>query len=428
MTMPDFRLPDLGEGLTEAEVICWQVQVGEYVEIDQIVAEVETAKAVVEVPIPFAGRVSALHAEPGAVVTVGAPLISVAAEAERLPEPPAQAAAGSGSVLIGYGTSAAPRRPRRGTPASQVATATATATTASKAAAATTAEGAPARPGPVPVISPLVRKLARDGGLDLTRITGTGPMGLIRRHDVMQALAAPRSSVNSQEPDEIRRPIRGARKALADKLTRSRREIPEATVWVDADATGLLAVRAALNARTPEAPVSLLALLARFTILGLRRHPELNAHIDGDEVVLPGHVHLGFAAQTERGLVVPVVRDAHLLSTRELSAALAQRTAAARSGHLTPAEVTGGTITVNNYGVFGVDGSAAIINHPEAAILGLGRIIDRPWAVDGQLAVRKVTELTLTFDHRVCDGGTAGGFLRYIADCVESPVLALGDL
>jgi pyruvate dehydrogenase E2 component (dihydrolipoamide acetyltransferase) len=284
----------------------------------------------------------------------------------------------------------------------------------------------------VPVISPLVRKLARDGGLDLRRITGTGPMGMIRRHDVEQALAAARQSAEptpaiGQEPGEIRRPIRGARKALADKLSRSRREIPEATVWVDADATGLLTARAALNARTPEQPVSLLALLARFAILGLRRYPELNAHIDGDEVVIPRHVHLGFAAQTERGLVVPVVRDAHLLSTRELSAALAQRTAAARSGHLALAEVTGGTITVNNYGVFGVDGAAAIINHPEAAILGLGRIFDRPWVAGGQLAVRKVTELTLTFDHRVCDGGTAGGFLRYIADCVESPVVALGE-
>jgi len=249
---------------------------------------------------------------------------------------------------------------------------------------------------------------------------------------VEQALAATRrpepTSAADPGPGEIRRPIRSVRKAMADKLARSRREIPDATVWVDADATGLLAARTALNTRTPAQPVSLVALLARFAILGLRRYPELNAHIEGEDVVIPRHVHLGFAAQTERGLVVPVIHDAHLLSTRELSAALAQRTGAARSGRLTPAELTGGTITVNNYGVFGVDGSAAIINYPEVAILGLGRIMDRPWAVGGQLAVRKVTELTLTFDHRVCDGATAGGFLRYIADCIESPVLALGDL
>jgi 2-oxoisovalerate dehydrogenase E2 component (dihydrolipoyl transacylase) len=439
MTMPDFLLPDLGEGLTEAEIISWHVKVGDHVEIDQIVAEVETAKAVVELPVPFAGLVSALHGEPGAVVAVGAPLISVAHARSQpgLREPgvvvPRQADEGSGSVLIGYGISEAPRRGRPGAMAGQTAPAPA----AESAAARTDPVPAAARPGPVPVISPLVRKLARDGGLDLASITGTGPMGMIRRHDVEQALAAARESAGPVPPlaraagpetGEIRQPLRGTRKAMADKLTRSRREIPEATVWVDADATGLLAARAALNARAPAQPVSVVALLARFAILALRQYPELNARIEDGDIVIPRHVHLGFAAQTERGLVVPVVRDAHLLSTRELSAALAQRTEAARSGRLAPAELAGGTITVNNYGVFGVDGSAAIINHPEVAILGLGRIIDRPWVVDGQLAVRKVTELTLAFDHRVCDGGIAGGFLRYIADCVESPVLALGEL
>ena len=190
---------------------------------------------------------------------------------------------------------------------------------------------------------------------------------------------------------------------------------------MDVDATGLVEARRALNASDPARPVSLLALLARFAILGLRRYPELNARIEQDEIVVPDHVHLGFAAQTDHGLVVPVVHDAHRLSTRDLSARLAERTAAARERRLAPADLPGGTFTVNNYGVFGVDGSAAIINHPEVAILGMGRIIDRPWVVDGQLAVRKVAELTLAFDHRVCDGGTAGGFLRYVADCVESP-------
>jgi len=440
--MPDFLLPDLGEGLTEAEIISWHVKVGDHVEVDQIVAEVETAKAVVEVPVPFAGLVSALHGEPGAVVAVGAPLISVARARSQpgLREPgvvvPGQADEGSGSVLIGYGISEPPRRGRPGAMADQTVPAPAPAPAAESAAARTDPAPAAARTGPVPVISPLVRKLARDGGLDLARITGTGPMGMIRRHDVEQALAAaresagpvPRATAGEREPAEIRQPLRGTRKAMADKLTRSRREIPEATVWVDADATGLLEARAALNARAPARPVSVVALLARFAILALRQYPELNARIEDGDVVMPRHVHLGFAAQTERGLVVPVVRDAHLLSTRELSAALAQRTEAARSGRLTPAELAGGTITVNNYGVFGVDGSAAIINHPEVAILGLGRIIDRPWVVGGQLAVRKVTELTLAFDHRVCDGGIAGGFLRCIADCVESPVLALGEL
>jgi 2-oxoisovalerate dehydrogenase E2 component (dihydrolipoyl transacylase) len=425
--VPDFLLPDLGEGLEEAEVTAWHVRVGDQVAVDQIVAEVETAKAAVEVPIPFAGTVTALHAEPGTTVPVGAPLISVTT---------AQAAdEASGNVLVGYGTRPARRRargPRRPavsatrTPARADAIAAADAASPGLAAVgAVSPPGvavAPARTpgGPVPVISPIVRKLARQAGLDLARIVGTGPQGLVLRRDVNQAIAT-----RDQPPAEIRIPIRGTRKAAVEKLTRSRREIPEATVWVDADAAGLLAARAELAAQAPQAPVSLLAVAARFAVAGLRRYPELNAHLEDDEIVIPAHVHLGFAAQTERGLVVPVVRNAHLMPARELAAALGRQTAAARSGRLTPADLTGGTFTVNNYGVFGVDGSAAIINHPEVAILGLGRIIDRPWVVDGQLAVRKVTELTLAFDHRVCDGATAGGFLRYVADRVESPALAL---
>jgi pyruvate dehydrogenase E2 component (dihydrolipoamide acetyltransferase) len=289
------------------------------------------------------------------------------------------------------------------------------------------------------VISPLVRKEARDAGLDLASLTGTGPGGVVSRQDVRQAIA---ERVTRQQPaaaaareagpgtgaGERRIPLRGARRAAADKLTRSRREIPEATVWVDVDATALVETRRALNAADPARPVSLLALLARLALLGLRRFPELNARIEADEIIVPERVNLGFAAQTDHGLVVPVVPDAHRLTTRDLSARLAERMAAARERRLAPADLAGGTFTVNNYGVFGIDGSAAIINHPEVAILGMGRVIDRPWVVHGQLAVRKVTELTLAFDHRACDGGTAGGFLRYVADCIESPTTALGDL
>ncbi|MFY9927461.1 MAG: dihydrolipoamide acetyltransferase family protein [Streptosporangiaceae bacterium] len=441
--MPDFLLPDLGEGLEEAEIISWHVQVGDHVDVDQAIVEVETAKAAVEVPVPYAGAVAGIHAAPGAVVAVGQPLITITADepAAGFREPgtftpgPTSAttttavAEPSGNVLIGYGTSAARsgRRATRHTPRRQ---------------AAPVPVIAPARRGPVPVISPLVRKMARDAGLDLASVTGTGPSGLVRREDVRRALAqralaasatpagrtSPARPAAPAEPGEKRIPLRGARRAAADKLARSRREIPEATVWVDVDATGLLAARQALNAGGSRPPVSLLALLARFAVLGLRRYPELNARVDGSDIVLLDHIHLGFAAQTEQGLVVPVVRDAHRLATRDLSAALATLTAAARGGTLTPADLTGGTFTVNNYGVFGVDGSAAIINYPEVAILGLGRVIDRPWVVDGQVAVRKMGELTLAFDHRVCDGGTAGGFLRYVADCIESPITALGDL
>jgi len=436
--VPDFLLPDLGEGLDEAEVIAWRVQVGEHVTVDQVIAEVETAKAVVEVPVPYAGVVARLHAEPGATVSVGQPLITVEvdeqaagfreagvviADAERSDE-------ASGSVLIGYGTTTAPPRGRRGRRRGTVG--------APPARPATPAAPAPAtsdRPRRVAVISPLVRKEARDAGLDLTSVTGTGPAGVVSRRDVRQALAEratrqrpPAAPATPGEEGERRIPLRGARRAAAEKLSRSRREIPEATVWVDVDATGLIEARRALNASDPARPVSLLALLARFAILGLRRYPELNARIEDDEIVVPAQVHLGFAAQTEHGLVVPVVHDAHRLTTRDLSARLAERTAAARERRLAPADLAGGTFTVNNYGVFGVDGSAAIINHPEVAILGMGRVIDRPWVVDGQLAVRKVTELTLAFDHRACDGGTAGGFLRYVADCVESPTAAMGDM
>lgn len=223
--------------------------------------------------------------------------------------------------------------------------------------------------------------------------------------------------------------LKGIRGAVADKLSRSRTEIPDATCWVDADATELMAARAAMNAAGGP-KVSVLALLARICTAALARFPELNSTVDlaAREIVRLPEVHLGFAAQTERGLVVPVVRDAHTRNVDSLGAELARLTEAARTGTLTPAQLTGGTFTLNNYGVFGVDGSTPIINHPEAAMLGVGRIIPKPWVYEGELAVRQVVQLSLTFDHRVCDGGTAGGFLRYVADCVEHPAVLLRTL
>ncbi|HEY3649025.1 MAG TPA: dihydrolipoamide acetyltransferase family protein [Streptosporangiaceae bacterium] len=403
--MPAFLLPDLGEGLTEAEIVTWHVQTGDTVTVDQPIVEVETAKAVVEVPVPFAGRVTALHGQPGDVVAVGQPLLTV--------DP-----ADSGNVLVGYGTSSGHRRRHRATRSSSDSS-------------------VPPRNGRLPVASPLIRQLARSAGVDLTTIRGSGRGGLITRQDVDAAINASQAGPAAvPEPAPavppaggvVRIPIRGQRKSVADKLSRSRREIPEATVWVDVDATEMLRLRAALNADESAPKISLLALLSRFTILALRRHPELNARIEGDEIVMGPSVHLGFAAQTDRGLMVPVVHDAQVHTLEQLAVAVAERTRRARDGTLGPAELTGGTFTVNNYGVFGVDGSAAIINHPEAAILGIGRIIQRPWVVDGQVVPRQMTELTLAFDHRVCDGGTAGGFVRFIADCVESPANALRHL
>ncbi|MFF3397008.1 dihydrolipoamide acetyltransferase family protein [Streptomyces sp. NPDC002659] len=469
----EFKLPDLGEGLTEAEIVRWLVAVGDVVAIDQPVVEVETAKAMVEVPCPYGGVVTARFGEEGTELPVGAPLLTVAVGAADLGGAGGNGSSGSsgssrtadaagsagaaeessGNVLVGYGTGAPAARRRRIRPAGPLASVPAAQAPAPSSAPAPASAAAPAperRPagavavdeavqsGPVPVISPLVRRLAREHAVDLRTLTGSGPDGLILRADVEYAMRtaeapaapapaaeAPASAVTRGE----RIPLRGVRGAVADKLSRSRREIPDATCWVDADATELMAARVSMNAAGGP-KISLLALLARICTAALARHPELNSTVDMDarEIVRLPEVHLGFAAQTERGLVVPVVRNAHSRSAESLSAEFARLTEAARQGTLTPADLTGGTFTLNNYGVFGVDGSTPIINHPEAAMLGVGRIVPKPWVHQGELAVRQVVQLSFTFDHRVCDGGTAGGFLRYVADCVEHPSVLLRSL
>ncbi|MDV6242287.1 dihydrolipoamide acetyltransferase family protein [Rhodococcus opacus] len=405
-----FLLPDLGEGLTEADIAEWKVRVGDTVTVDQVVVEVETAKAAVEVPIPFEGTVISLHGDEGSTLQVGTPLITVSGTPAAHEQHREEERAGSGNVLIGYGTSEDTRRRRRRVGVTRELT-----------------RPEPNRAGVAPrVISPVVRNLARKNGLDLSRLPGSGPGGVINRADVEKALAAP-----PETADEQRIPIKGLRKAVADKLSTSRREIPDATTWVDVDATDLLAARRAVNAALDaDTGVSLMALLARLALAALKQYPELNSTVDTErnEIVRYGHVHLGIAAQTPRGLVVPVIEKADSLTTVELARQLRDTTVLAREGTLPPARLTGGTFTLNNYGVFGVDGSTPIINHPEAAILGVGRIIDKPWVVDGQLAVRKVTQVSLSFDHRVCDGGVAGGFLRLFADYIENPITVLGRL
>lgn len=508
----EFKLPDLGEGLTEAEITRWLVQVGDVVAVDQPVVEVETAKAMVEVPCPYGGVVTARFGEEGAELPVGAPLLTVAVGAPGgggaaafatapapAPEEPAERALqtaaaeeSSGNVLVGYGTAAAPARRRRvrsagsvtrtgsvtktapvaktapvvevapkpaAQPVPQLPVAHEPAGPSTAAGAGTTLPGGVPRPdGPIPVISPLVRKLARENGVELRELTGTGPDGLIMRADVEAAIARARmnghpsptatatataAAVDAQAPvtageetrrpsagAEVRYPLAGIRGLVADKMSRSRREIPEATCWVDADATELLAARAAMNASVKEGggqKISLLALFARISVAALARYPTLNSTVDMEarEVVRLADVHLGFAAQTDRGLVVPVVRNANTRTTESVNTELVRLTESARDGKLTPGELTGGTFTLNNYGVFGVDGSTPIINHPEAAMLGVGRIVPKPWVHQGELAVRNVVQLSLTFDHRVCDGGTAGGFLRFVADCVEQPAVLL---
>lgn len=443
-----FMLPDLGEGLTEAEVVQWHVAAGDEVQVDQIVVTVETAKATVDLPCPYGGRVRTLHGAPGAVLGVGNPLLTIdsgrdlrgedprseylrsedpGSEAKRPAGPERSDATkggagvepGSGNVLVGYGTSEAKRSGRRRvTPGSRPTTA------------------APK------VISPVIRKLARDNGIDLTAMTPTGPGDVIRRADVEAALRtnelgptpqrvtpAP-GAIHADRAGDKRIQLRGVRKAIAEKMTISRREIPEATTWVDVDATALLAAKDEIAAVDAAAGVGLLALLARISVAGLQKFPELNARVDtaAQEIVQLRDINLSFAAQSPRGLVVPVVHGAGEMTTAELATALRELTRLAREGKLTPAQMIGGTFTLNNYGVFGTDGAAPIINYPEAAMLGVGRIIDRPWAHDGHLALRKVGQLGLTFDHRVCDGGTAGGYLRFVADCVEKPTTLLALL
>ncbi|MFH8465140.1 dihydrolipoamide acetyltransferase family protein [Streptomyces sp. NPDC017991] len=478
----EFKLPDLGEGLTEAEIVRWLVQVGDVVAVDQPVVEVETAKAMVEVPCPYGGVVTARYGEEGTELPVGSPLLTVAVGApapgtpdfdaaglgpSALDAPAAGARAaggedeGSGNVLVGYGTQAPPARRRRVRPAAPggrpghrapgPSSGAARAVAPAPATAGGSVDAGRRADGPVPVISPLVRRLARENGLDLRALAGSGPDGLITRADVEHAVRTGASAPAVARPEQspaaapvpatarasgtagprpgTRVPLKGIRGAVADKLSRSRREIPDATCWVDADATELMHARAAMNgAGGPK--VSLLALLARICTAALARFPELNSTVDMEarEVVRLDEVHLGFAAQTERGLVVPVVKGAHTRDAESLSTEFARLTEAARTGTLTPADLTGGTFTLNNYGVFGVDGSTPIINHPEAAMLGVGRIVPKPWVHEGELAVRQVVQLSLTFDHRVCDGGTAGGFLRYVADCVEEPAVLLRTL
>ena len=440
-----FALPDLGEGLTDAELVRWLVAVGDTIAVDQPIAEVETAKSVVEVPSPFAGIVAVCHGEEGETIMVGSPLLEVEEVEARAAEPTAAepVAAGSGQVLVGYGTTDHATARRRGRAALRSGA----------------PAGAPSRV--VPVVSPVVRALAHTHGVDLASLTPTGAGGVVTRRDVEAALAAAKATASSAPPRppvapsqpwpspassapapegpaadghlDPRTGLRVAavtpfsrlRRTVAETMTRSRSEIPEATVWVDVDATELWEARRALG--RAGRPPSMLAFVARFALSALARHPELAGRVTaaGDAVETFDGVNLGFAADTPRGLLVPVIRGAGALSVRDLDAELGRLAGAAREGALPPADLTGSTFTVNNYGSLGVDGSAAIINHPEVAILGIGRIIERPWVVDGAIVARRVVQLSLVFDHRVTDGGVAARFLREIAAAIAA---ALADL
>jgi pyruvate dehydrogenase E2 component (dihydrolipoamide acetyltransferase) len=433
----EFRMPDVGEGLTEAEIVSWQVQPGDTVTVNQVICEIETAKAAVELPSPYAGTVGELLAEPGQTIAVGTPIITI-----ETAEAPAAGGADEGgakigeagadgriATLVGYGPrpGSGSRRPRRSpSPSDERHVRTAP---SDETAVRTTEEEA--RNGAVPLAKPPVRKLAKDLGVDLRTLTGTGEGGVITRADVEAAAApAPTAPAPAVSVGGVRRePIRGVRRATAAAMVQSAFTAPHVTEFLAVDVTATLALRDRLRGTREYADVKLtpLAFVAKAVCLAAQRTPDVNASWDeaAGEIVYYDRVQLGIAAATPRGLIVPKIRDADTLSLRELAGALADLTATARAGRTPPGDLVGGTFTITNVGVFGVDTGTPIINPGEAAILAVGAIKPMPWVVDGQLAVRTVCQLALSFDHRLVDGEQGSRFLADVGALLTDPGLAL---
>ena len=408
-----FVLPDLGEGLAEAEIVAWHVAVGDEVALNQVLVEVETEKAVVELPSPFAGTVVELLAAAGETVSVGAPLIAIgtvpATETEAA-SADTVAAEEKVPLLVGYGPSEAPasRRRRNGsghrervpaeTPAQPVT---------------------PARP----LAAPPVRFMARQHGVDLAEVNGNGPGGIITREDLAAHLSG--SAARDGSERETRAPVRGIQKHMAEAMTRSRATAPQACVFLTVDATSTVELvdRLRRNRRFEGLHVTPLAVVARAVVLVLPEHPSLNSSWDeaSEEVVTKRYVHLGIAVAGQRGLVVPNIKDAQELTLRGVTSALAELTATARAGRTAPADLRDGTITLTNIGVFGVDAGVPILNPGEAAILAVGSLQRRPWEHEGELALRHVVTLSLAFDHRLVDGQAASLFLRDVGDALADP-------
>ncbi|MEU2078745.1 dihydrolipoamide acetyltransferase family protein [Streptomyces sp. NPDC013489] len=448
-TIREFLVPDLGEGLLDATVVAWLVAPGDTVAVNQPLCVLETAKAEVEIPSPYAGTVVERRGEPGRTLPVGTPLIVVDTGAPTAtgrapgiaagPDPGVDAAANpdeaaaasvvpgtavdaqgadrtgadSGPVLVGYGTGVGAdtgRRAVRRRPAPR-----------------RTPSAAPTDMGR-PRAKPPVRHLARTLGVDLAALgAGSGPEGTITRTDVHAAAASltTEAAGDGGSASGTRSiPVRGIRARTAAHMERARREIPDAHCSLTVDFSRLIALRDRLRARDAESAATPFALLLRLLTLTLREHPRLNATYvqDGPEVRTYEAVHLGIGTATPRGLVVPVVRDAQDLSTVRLARELARLADGARTGALTPRELTGSTFTVSNFGALGLDEGVPVVNHPEAAILGVGSIRPRPHVVDGdRLVVRPTAKLTCAFDHRVCDGAEAAAFLTALGALVEDP-------
>ncbi|MEU9026210.1 dihydrolipoamide acetyltransferase family protein [Streptomyces sp. NPDC048383] len=475
MTIREFKMPDVGEGLTEAEILKWYVQPGDTVTDGQVVCEVETAKAAVELPIPFDGVVHALLFEEGTTVDVGQVIISVRTGADAgadgaapVAEAPVAAAVATGSeaaaaaepepaarqpVLVGYGVSTAStkRRPRKaaeGVPARN-GTAPAPAAPAAAPAVVAVAVAVPAQPtGERPLAKPPVRKLAKDLGIDLAAVVPTGQGGVVTREDVhaaaaaaitpqavapapvaapaAQAVAAPAVAV-AVDPSarETRIPVKGVRKVTAQAMVGSAFTAPHVTEFITLDVTRTMKLVTELKADPDLAGLRInpLLLIAKAVLVAIRRNPDVNASWDeaAQEIVLKHYVNLGIAAATPRGLIVPNIKDAHAKTLPELSEALSSLVATARDGKTSPGDMQQGTITITNVGVFGVDTGTPIINPGESAILAVGAIKLQPWVHKGKVKARQVTTLALSFDHRLIDGELGSRFLADIAAVLEHP-------
>jgi pyruvate dehydrogenase E2 component (dihydrolipoamide acetyltransferase) len=465
MAIKQFRLPDVGEGLTEAEILGWSVAVGDTVKVNQVLVEIETAKAAVELPSPFAGKVSALLAEPGQTVDVGVPIIEIEVEGAEPDAGPVGAGSASTSaaaagtkaeapkrepVLVGYGVveASTTRRARR-----TVGAGNGTVTGAANVAPATppTAPAPPPAAPPVPstpsapvvapthvLAKPLVRKLAKDLGVDLTKIVPAREDGVITREEVERAASAPAQAATAQRvqaaglialAEDRRVPIKGVRKATAAAMVASAFTAPHVTEFLTLDATRTVKLVERLREQREYAGVKVSPLLiaARSLIRAVEKFPEVNASWDEatQEIVLRGSVNLGIAAATPRGLVVPNIKAAERLNLRQLADALGQLTATAREGKTALADLTGGTITITNVGVFGVDTGTPILNPGEAAIMAFGAIKQQPWVHKGKVKPRWVTTLALSFDHRLVDGELGSKFLRELGRGLEDPAAAL---
>ena len=456
----EFRLPDLGEGLTESEILSWKVGVGDTVTLNQVIAEVETAKAVVELPSPFAGVIKELHEQPGTIVEVGKPIVSfeVTDDAGTAPSSASDVSAVAGEAaaatpkrepnLVGYGavveSSGRPtRRPRNfaaaagpvadGEPAAVPGAAVPGTAVPSSAVpdAGEPVAPQPAGAGERPRSTPPVRKLARDLGVDLAAVEGTGPNGLITREDV-QAFgheSEPGTAAAQPGERETRTPIKGVRKFTAAAMVASAFTAPHVTEFLTVDVTAAMDLLAKLKGAREftGAKLTPLTLAAKAMLVALPRNPSLNSRWDEEhqEIVTFNYVNLGIAATTPRGLTVPNIKDADSLSLLQLAGALAGLAETARAGKSTPADLSGGTISITNIGVFGIDAGTPILNPGEAAILALGAVRTMPWEHRGEVALRQVMTLSLSFDHRLVDGEQGSRFLADVGAILAEPGMVL---